>query len=246
MHKRPQCELDKTFSSPFCLFKSKMASVTTIDLLALATSLPYAADTTAFNSSIQNVTFQSYHPSFSSLLGSNASWTMVANESYQAFHEAGVYDQLSKSLYISSNWAGSFDNPINISILNLEDFTVTSTRYPGLASANGGCTYVPPGTDGPPQLLFCDEGDFNVASGLTVVNPATHTTKVNCACQHMQCNGAHKFSASNKFLLWPQLLVCQRRQATLHHRRPLVHRCSIRISPKLPPTAQYSQPGLPF
>jgi gluconolactonase len=175
--KRRHCDREETTSFlPF--LKSKMASITSINLLALATSLPYAADITAFNSSTQNVTFQSYHDSFPSLLGSNASWTMIANETYQAFHEAGVYDQASKSLYISSNWAGSFENPINMSILNLEDFTVSSTRYPGLASPNGGCTYVPPGATGPPQLLFCDEGNFDIASGLTVIDPGSHTTKV--------------------------------------------------------------------
>jgi hypothetical protein len=155
-----------------------MASITTVDLLALATSLPYAAEITSFNSSTPNVTFQSFHNSFSSLLGSNASWTMVANESYQAFHEAGVYDQASKSLYISSNWAGSFANPINMSILNLQDYSISSVRYSGLASPNGGCTYVPPGSKSAPQLLFCDEGNFDIASGLTIVDPATKTTKV--------------------------------------------------------------------
>jgi len=155
-----------------------MASITTVNLLALATSLPYAAHITSFNTSIQNVTFQSYSDSLSLLLGSNASWKMLANESYQAFHEAGVYDQTSKSLYISSNWAGSLDNPINMSILSLEDYSISSTRYPGLSSPNGGCSYVPPGSNSTPQLLFCDEGDFDIASGLTVVDPATKTTKV--------------------------------------------------------------------
>ena len=155
-----------------------MASVTTIDLLALATSLPYAAEISTFSTGIENVTFQSYENSFASILGPNASWRMIANESYEAFHEAGVYHLATNSLYIASNWANDFANPINISILNLDDYSVRSQRYAGLASPNGGTAYVTPGTDEKPQLLFCDEGDFEVASALTIVDPVAQTTKV--------------------------------------------------------------------
>jgi hypothetical protein len=154
------------------------ASVTTIDLLALATSLPYAGEISTFSTGIENVTFHSYDNAFASILGSNASWRMIANESYEAFHEAGVYHQATNSLYISSNWASEFTNPINISILNLNDYSLTSQRYTGLASPNGGTAYVTPGTEEQPQLLFCDEGNFEVASALTIVDPLTQTTKV--------------------------------------------------------------------
>lgn len=155
-----------------------MASITTINLLTLATSLPYAADISSFSSGVENVTFHSYDNSFSSILGSNASYSLIANESWQAFHEAGVYDQTTKSLYIASNWAGSFDNPINVSVLSLDDYSVSSVRYEGLASPNGGTTYVTPGTNGTPQLLFCDEGNLDAASGMTLVDPVTKTTTV--------------------------------------------------------------------
>jgi hypothetical protein len=157
---------------------NRMANVTTIDLLTLATSLPYGAQISIFSTGIENVTFQSFNDSFSSILGSNASWRMIANETWQAFHEAGVYHQDTKSLYISSNWAGDFANPINISVLSLEDYSVTSQRYEGLASPNGGTTYVTPGTDETPQILLCDEGDLEGASGLSVIDPVAKKAKV--------------------------------------------------------------------
>jgi hypothetical protein len=157
--------------------KSKMASVTTIDLLTLATSLPYAGQVSTLNT-IEEITFQQFDNSFSTILGANASWQIIANETWQAFHEAGVYNQETNSLYITSNWASDFSNPINMSILNLEDYSVTSQRYAGLASPNGGTLYVPPGTDGKPQIILCDEGNFDIASSLTVLDPVTKTTKV--------------------------------------------------------------------
>jgi len=152
-----------------------MASITTINLLTLATSLPYAANISSYGSGMENITFHLYDNSFSSILGLNASWRLIANESWQAFHEAGVYDQATKSLYIASNWAGSFDNPINVSVLSLDDYSVSSMRYEGLASPNGGTTYLMPGTNGTPQLLFCDEGNLDVASALTLLDPVAKT-----------------------------------------------------------------------
>lgn len=156
----------------------KMASVTTVDLLALATSLPYAGQVSMFASGVENITIQQFDNSFASILGSSPSWRMIANESYQAFHEAGVYLQDTKSLYISSNWANDFSNPINVSILNLEDYSLTSERYDGLFAPNGGTTYVTPNTSTAPELLFCEEGSFDVASALTLVDPVAKTTKV--------------------------------------------------------------------
>lgn len=167
-----------TTSSVSSTIAAKMASVTTIDLLALATSLPYATQISSFGTGIENVTFQQYDSSFSAILGANASWRMIQNQTYQAFHEAGVYHQETNSLYIASNWASDFSNPINISILNLDDYSLTSQRYPGLASPNGGTTYVTPGTNERPQLLFCDEGDFDVASALTIIDATAKSTKV--------------------------------------------------------------------
>lgn len=159
----------------------KMASITTIDLLTLATSLPYANQSIAsYAKNVENITIQSFDSSFSTVLGSNPSWRLLANESYQAFHEAGVYIQDTNSLYISSNWANDFANPINVSILNLGDYSLTSERYDGLFAPNGGTTYVTPGTNEKPQLLFCEEGSFEVASGLALVDVKGKTTKVCC------------------------------------------------------------------
>jgi hypothetical protein len=173
--------LSSTAKSASAKIGSKMASVTTIDLLALATSLPYAGEISTFSTGIENVSFQQYDNAFASILGPNASWRMIANESYEAFHEAGIYHQATNSLYISSNWASDFANPINVSILNLDDYSLTSQRYEGLASPNGGTAYVTPGTNEQPQLLFCDEGDFEVASALTVVDPVAQTSIVGCS-----------------------------------------------------------------
>lgn len=165
-------------TGPLLSIKNNMASVTTVDLLQLATSLPYATQITSFATGIENVTFQSFDSSFASILGTNASWRMIANETWQAFHEAGVYNQETNSLYIASNWAFDFSNPINVTVLNMENYTISSQRYEGLASPNGGTTYVPPGQNSAPQILFCDEGDFNVASGLTIVDPVGKKTQV--------------------------------------------------------------------
>lgn len=157
---------------------AKMASVTTIDLLALATSLPYAGQISSFSSGIVNLTIQQYADSFSTILGPSPSWQLIAEEEYQAFHEAGVYHQNTNSLFITSNWAGDFTNPINVSILSLDDYSVTSRRYDGLSEMNGGTTYVTPGTHEKPQILLCDQGDLVAASGLTTVDPVTNTTSV--------------------------------------------------------------------
>lgn len=165
-------------SSVTSTLTARMASVTTIDLLTLATSLPYASQISSFSTELANVTFQQYDNSFSNILGPNASWRMISNQSYEAFHEAGVYHQETNSLYISSNWAGDFSNPINVSILSLEDYSLTSQRYDGLFAPNGGTAYVTPGTNEKPQIVFCEEGSFELPSGLTIVDPVTKTTKV--------------------------------------------------------------------
>jgi gluconolactonase len=149
-----------------------MASVTTVNLLALATSLPYAAVINSFSATTPNVSFVQYDNAFSSILGSNASWKIIANESYQAFHEAGVYDQNTGQLFISSNWGGPLV-PILVTTLNLSDYAVTSSPYDGLNSANGGASYVAQGAGGPPQVLFCDQGLSDTASSLSTLDTVT-------------------------------------------------------------------------
>jgi gluconolactonase len=160
-------------------------SVTSVNLLQLATSLPYVAEINSFtyanNTPVANVTFHAYNDTFNDLLGANASWSMIQNTTYQAFHEAGVYNNYTNTFYIASNWAGSLSNPLNVSGVNFGDFSLSEKRYPGLVSPNGGCTYDPPGSNNngtPKYVLWCDEGDFNTASGLTLLDPVTGNVTV--------------------------------------------------------------------
>ncbi|KAE9968530.1 hypothetical protein BLS_005790 [Venturia inaequalis] len=149
-----------------------MPSVTTVNLLRLATSLPYAAQINSFTNSTPGLSFVQYEDEFSSILGLNASWKKIANESYKAFHEAGVYDQTTKSLFMTSNYGGP-SSPIVVTVLNMTDYSVTSGPYKGLTAGNGGTSYVAPGADGPPKVLFCDQGDNSSASALSVLDPKT-------------------------------------------------------------------------
>lgn len=149
-----------------------MATVTTVNLFTLATSLPYAAQINSFTNSTSGLSFVQYEDEFSSILGTNASWEKIAEKSYPAFHEAGVYDQKTGQLFMTSNYGGA-SSPIVVTVLNMTDYTVTSAPYAGLTAGNGGASYVAPGADGPPQVLFCDQGDNNTASSLSVLDSKT-------------------------------------------------------------------------
>ena len=123
-----------------------------------------------------------YNPSFTSVLGPQASARQLYNLDYAAFHEAGIYNKPTNSLYITSNY-DSLSNPINVTILNLDDYSLTSTRYANLHEANGGTNWYPPGSNQsagntPTNLLFCDEGDFEHYSSLVSVNPVTNSSTV--------------------------------------------------------------------
>ena len=161
-----------------------LASVTTVNLLSLATSLPYGSQIASIGSSAPTtLSLLSYNETFTSLLNLTSPPRLLANLSWDAFHEAGVYSQRTHSVYIASNWNANHtsNDPVNVTILHLADNSVSSTRYKGLAEANGGCTYVPPdqlaNKSYVPQVLFCDEGDFNNPSGLILVDPVANTTK---------------------------------------------------------------------
>lgn len=67
-------------------------SVTHVDLLGLATSIPYANQLQLLgNNSVSAISFLSYNNSFADdILGPNVSQTLVVDESWVAFHEAGV------------------------------------------------------------------------------------------------------------------------------------------------------------
>ncbi|QDS77369.1 hypothetical protein FKW77_005646 [Venturia effusa] len=148
----------------------RMSSVTTVNLLTLATSLPYAAQINSFTDSTPELSFVQYEDEFSSILGLNPSWEKIANRSFKAFHEAGVYDQKTGQLFMTSNYEGP-SNPIVVTVLNMTDYSVTSEPYEGLTAGNGGASYLAPGADGPPQVLFCDQGDNSSASSLSLLDP---------------------------------------------------------------------------
>jgi gluconolactonase len=126
-----------------------MVNITHVDVLSLAASIPYANELTAIaNASTEHVSFISYSDEFlNGVLGNNATQQLVAEVSWDAFHEAGVYNIETGLLYATSNWAGSFDNPINVTAIDINrNNEITSIRYPGLAEANGGAAFYPVGS----------------------------------------------------------------------------------------------------
>lgn len=161
-----------------------MVNITTIDLLRVASSIPYANEISSLTTAAPDaVQFLSYNETFvTNILGPNVSQALISNLTWNAFHEAGVYNLATNSLYMASNWAGNFSNPVNITILNLTDNTVSSTRYTDLNEANGGAAFYPVGTpansSAGQQIIFCDEGDLINPSQLTLVDPATNTSRV--------------------------------------------------------------------
>jgi gluconolactonase len=161
-----------------------MVNITHVDLLRLATSYHYTYQIQAIaNASTDHVSFISYDDSFLDILGSNPTQQMVGSYSYQPFHEAGVYNQATGKLYFTSNWNGSFTNPINVTAVDIHNGDkISEIRYHNLHEANGGAAFYPVGT--PPdssdgqQIVFCDEGDLVHPSQLVLVNPATGKSRV--------------------------------------------------------------------
>lgn len=162
-----------------------MVNITQVDLLRLATSFPYANQLQAItNASTEQLSFLAYDESFVyDVLGHNVSQKLVADLPWDAFHEAGVYNKATGKLYATSNWAGDFDNPINVTVIDVNTDEITSVRYDHLAEANGAAAIYPVGsspysTEGQ-KIVFCDEGDLQRGpSQLVVVDPATNQTEV--------------------------------------------------------------------
>ncbi|KAL1303050.1 hypothetical protein AAFC00_003359 [Neodothiora populina] len=161
-----------------------MVNITAVDLLRFASSIPYVTEITSIPTEAPDaVHFISYNETFvTDILGPTVSQKLIAETSWEAFHEAGVYNAATNSLYITSNWAKDFSNPINVTVLSLDDYSLTSLRYPNVANANGAFSYYPPGTprnsSAGQEIVFCDEGNLEDPSQLTVVNPATNATRV--------------------------------------------------------------------
>ena len=165
-----------------------MVNVTTANLFALATSLPYADQLLSLSSAstVTNaVQFVSYNRTFEAdILGPDASTELLANETWQAFHEAGVYYKATNSAYIASNYQ-FLQNPINVTVHNISSSTVSSVHYPGIASANGAILFRAPGTSSPSTnkltpskdfVLFCDERTFGSPSALVALDPEANRT----------------------------------------------------------------------
>ena len=149
-----------------------MVNITQVNLTALATSLLYSSTInniiSTANSSLQ---FVSYNKTFtSSILGPNVSQRLIAERSYQFVHEAGIYLPSTNKVYIASNYI-SLDNPINVTTVDLSDYSITEVQYPDLIMANGGCPYQG-------KALFCAEGSLEKPSSLTLVDPLTNETTI--------------------------------------------------------------------
>jgi gluconolactonase len=162
-----------------------MVNITHVDVLALAASIPYANEFTALaNASTDHVSFISYSDEFlTNVLGGNVTQQLVAETSWDAFHEAGVYNIETGLLYATSNFAGSLANPINVTAIDINrNNEITSIRYPNVSLANGGSAFYPvgssPSSSEGQEIVFCDQGDPINPSRLTVVNPATNETRV--------------------------------------------------------------------
>jgi gluconolactonase len=108
----------------------------------------------------------------------------VADLPWDAFHEAGVHNVATGKIYATSNWASEYDNPINITTIDLNNNdSIASLRYDNVRNANGGCAYYPPGTplnssEGQ-QIVFADQGHVRGhPSQLTLVDPLANSTRV--------------------------------------------------------------------
>ncbi|KAK4901147.1 hypothetical protein LTR27_001703 [Elasticomyces elasticus] len=162
-----------------------MVNITQVDLLRLATSIPYAQQLQSIaNASTDQISFLSYSDYFmTDILGPNVTQELVAHTDWVAFHEAGIYNIATGKLYATSNWAGSLDNPVNVTAIDIHNNnTIESIRYEHLAEANGGAAFYPVGSPANSsegqQIIFCDEGDFTNPSQLVLVDPATNSSRV--------------------------------------------------------------------
>ncbi|KAF2675848.1 lactonohydrolase [Lentithecium fluviatile CBS 122367] len=162
-----------------------MSSIIPVDLLSAATNPSYFTNLVTTNASNPStIALLSYNDTFrTNVLGENATARQLYNLDWEAFHEMGTYNAYTNKLYVTSNFV-SLDNPINVTIIDLaNDYAISSTRYTDVNEANGGTSYYPPSSSQgngttPPQLLFCDEGDFEHYSGLVAVDLVTNTSTV--------------------------------------------------------------------
>ncbi|QIW95001.1 hypothetical protein AMS68_000519 [Peltaster fructicola] len=161
-----------------------MVNITVVDLLSLATSIPYANQLASIaNASTDHVSFLSYDKAFvDEVVGTSPTQQLVTEESWAAFHEAGIYNIATGKLYATSN-RDSLTNSINVTVIDIHNnIAISSVHYPNLTLANGGAAFYPVGS--PPTssdgqaIVFCDQGDLENPSQLVLVDPANNTSKV--------------------------------------------------------------------
>ncbi|KAF1846380.1 lactonohydrolase [Cucurbitaria berberidis CBS 394.84] len=163
----------------FTAVSTIMSNIIPVDLSAFATNPAYLS--TLFPTNVTTpsaINLLAYDESFASVIGENATARQLYNLDWEAFHEAGVYNKDTNKIYVTSNWAKDLNNPINVTVIDLaNNYSISSTRYAGVAEANGATSYFPPGTQTnsstPPRVLYCDEGDFHNYSALVSVDPVT-------------------------------------------------------------------------
>lgn len=152
---------------------SSTMSYVQVDLSALATNADYFSSLSATNITEPAISLLTYHPDFETLLGPGVTARKIADLPWEAFHEAGVYNKHDNSLYVTSNYQNLQDS-INVTIISLDDYSIKSTKVPGLAAGNGATAYYPPGSDlsqTPPLQLYCDEGNLDAYSQLLAFDP---------------------------------------------------------------------------
>jgi gluconolactonase len=161
-----------------------MVNIHSVDLLQLASNFEYATSLQAItNASTDHVSLLAYDQSFiTDILGTNVTQKLVADLPWDAFHEAGVYNIATGKIYATSNWAGSLDNPINITIIDPDTGAIDSVRYAAISEGNGGCSYYPPGvpansSEGQ-QIVWADSADFRSRSKLVTLDPSTNASTV--------------------------------------------------------------------
>lgn len=157
-----------------------MVEIPVVNWLVLASAMnPFNYLTSLVSNSQQSTNalgYLAYNTTFVDLLGPNPTSELLATRDYKFSHEAGIYNQYTNKLYISSNFA-AVDNPINVTVLDLETYEVVEERrYPGLTNPNGGCAY--PSNANSSLLLFCAQGSPIEASTLTLVDPLTNTSSL--------------------------------------------------------------------
>ena len=109
---------------------SNMSQFVNVDLLAVARDAGYFASLPATSVTSPAISLLAYQNDFYDVLGRDARARKVWDLSWEAFHEAGVYNKQDNSLYITSNYQ-SLDDNINITVVSLDtdEYLFRSTQF---------------------------------------------------------------------------------------------------------------------